>query len=184
MLLGRDPAESGDLTRLRGGVLRGLLDPDTRRAVKAHEPRFGDRRPAATCAGVENPRIIEGEANFLLFWRTLAWDHAPRGLAARRGGRSGSFALTAVLTVPTANVWPRRPVVRAARRAGHASSMLDPLHEHRETNIDVPATCPIGGHGQGCRRTAAEAIKAPTCGFARRRMPSEAFGSLRRSFPS
>ena len=38
--------------------------------------------------------------------------------------------------------------------------MLDPLREHRETKIDVPATCPIGGNGEGNRRTAAEAIKA------------------------
>jgi len=42
--------------------------------------------------------------------------------------------------------------------------MLDPLREHRETKIDVPATCPIGGNGEGNRRTAAEAIKAQTSG--------------------
>ncbi len=45
--------------------------------------------------------------------------------------------------------------------------MLDPLREHRETKIDVPATCPIGGNAEGYRRTAAEAIKALTCGSAR-----------------
>ncbi len=45
--------------------------------------------------------------------------------------------------------------------------MLDPLREHRETKIDVPATCPIGGHEEGCGRTAAEATTALTCGFTR-----------------
>ncbi len=45
--------------------------------------------------------------------------------------------------------------------------MLDPLREHRETKIDVPATYPIGGHREGYRRTAAKAIKALTSGFAR-----------------
>ena len=53
--------------------------------------------------------------------------------------------------------------------------MLDPLREHRETKIDVPATCPIGGNGEGIRRTAAEAIEALTSGFARWRTPVEAF---------
>ncbi len=53
--------------------------------------------------------------------------------------------------------------------------MLDPLREHRETKIDVPANCPIGGNGEGSRRTAAEAIKALSCDFARWRMPVEAF---------
>jgi hypothetical protein len=45
--------------------------------------------------------------------------------------------------------------------------MFDPLREHRETKISVPATCPIGGHGERYRRTATEAIKALTSGFGR-----------------
>ena len=33
------------------------------------------------------------------------------------------------------------------------------MREHRKTKIDVPATCPIGGHGDRYRRTVAEAIE-------------------------
>lgn len=58
----------------------------TRQAVDANASRFSDLTPATTCAGVEYPRIIEGEADFLLFWRTLAWDHAPGTLLLTEAG--------------------------------------------------------------------------------------------------
>lgn len=84
--LRREPADPTNLVRLRGGVLRRFLDDDTSRAVDANASRFGDLKPATTCAGVEYPRIIEGQADFLLFWRTLAWDHAPGALLLAEAG--------------------------------------------------------------------------------------------------
>jgi hypothetical protein len=45
--------------------------------------------------------------------------------------------------------------------------MFVPLHEHQETKISVPATCPIDGHAEGYRRTAEESMKALTCGYTR-----------------
>ena len=84
--LRREPAAS-DLPRLCGGVLRRFLDDQTRQAVEANAPPFGsDLTPATTCAGVEYPRIIEGYADFLLFWRTLDWDHAPGALLLTEAG--------------------------------------------------------------------------------------------------
>ena len=84
--LRREPAAS-DLPRLRGGVLRRFLEDQTRQAVEANAPRFGsDLTPATTCAGIEYPRMIEGYADFLLFWRTLAWDHAPGALLLAEAG--------------------------------------------------------------------------------------------------
>lgn len=82
----REPADPADLSLLRGGVLRRFLDDDTRQAVDANASRFGDLKPATMCAGVEYPRIIEGQADFLLFWRTLAWDHAPGTLLLAEAG--------------------------------------------------------------------------------------------------
>jgi len=79
-------ADPRDLPGLRGGVLRRFLDEPARRAVAEHEDRFGDLTPATTCAGVEYPRIAEGDADFLLFWRTLPWDHAPGALLLREAG--------------------------------------------------------------------------------------------------
>jgi fructose-1,6-bisphosphatase/inositol monophosphatase family enzyme len=84
--LRRDPAPPNDLARLRGGVLRRFLNADARRSVEANEGRFGDLTPRTSCAGVEYPRIVEGDADFLLFWRTLPWDHAPGSLLLTEAG--------------------------------------------------------------------------------------------------
>lgn len=84
--LRRAAADPSDLAGLRGGVLRRFLDPGARQAVDDNEGRFGDLTPRTACAGVEYPRIIEGEADFLLFWRTLAWDHAPGALLLAEAG--------------------------------------------------------------------------------------------------
>ncbi|WP_197022373.1 inositol monophosphatase family protein [Candidatus Blastococcus massiliensis] len=84
--LHREPADPSELTALNGGVLRRFLSPEARTAIEANESRFGDLTPLTTCAGVEYPRIIEGRADFLLFWRTLAWDHAPGALLLAEAG--------------------------------------------------------------------------------------------------
>lgn len=41
---------------------------------------FGRLTASTTCAGVAYPRLVEGREDFLLFWRTLPWDHAPGSL--------------------------------------------------------------------------------------------------------
>lgn len=84
--LHRDPADHHNLSLLRGAVLRRFLRPEAREAVEANEHRFADLTPRTTCAGIEYPRIIEGDADFLLFWRTLAWDHAPGALLLTEAG--------------------------------------------------------------------------------------------------
>jgi len=84
--LQREAADPSSLYLLRGAVLRRFLDTGARAAVEKNERRFGDLTPKTTCAGVEYPRIIEGEADFLLFWRTLAWDHAPGALLLTEAG--------------------------------------------------------------------------------------------------
>lgn len=84
--LRREPSDPRDLASLRGAVLRRFLPPSVKKAVEENESRFGDLTPRTTCAGVEYPRIVEAEADFLLFWRTLAWDHAPGALLLSEAG--------------------------------------------------------------------------------------------------
>ena len=44
--------------------------------------------PTARCAGYEYPSIARGERDFAVYWRTLAWDHAPGALfLTEAGGR-------------------------------------------------------------------------------------------------
>ncbi|WP_327089782.1 hypothetical protein OIE66_03930 [Nonomuraea sp. NBC_01738] len=51
--------------------------------------RFASLGPGTSCAGVDYPRILDGEQDFVLFHRTLPWDHAPGTLLlAEAGGLS------------------------------------------------------------------------------------------------
>ena len=42
--------------------------------------------PTLRCAGFEYPQVAQGEQDFAIYWRTLAWDHAPGALLVRESG--------------------------------------------------------------------------------------------------
>jgi fructose-1,6-bisphosphatase/inositol monophosphatase family enzyme len=68
------------ITEMRGAVLTRFLDPATSNLVAANRSRFGSVGNGRLCAGVDYPALIEGDQDFVLFWRTLPWDHAPGAL--------------------------------------------------------------------------------------------------------
>ncbi len=71
---GTAPAGATSMWALRGHALEGL-SPMTLTWV---------------CCGVDYPRLIEGAADYLVYSRSSAWDHAPGTLmVAEAGGRSG-----------------------------------------------------------------------------------------------
>jgi len=71
---------------LRGAVLSRFLDEPTAAAVARNQHRFGELSAGRRCAGTEYPALIEGDKDFVLFWRTLPWDHAPGALLVREAG--------------------------------------------------------------------------------------------------
>lgn len=77
------PADPASLT---GSVLRRFLDPPTAANVVANEGRVGRLESGRGCAGVEYPALVDGEQDFVVFWRTLPWDHAPGALLAEEAG--------------------------------------------------------------------------------------------------
>lgn len=77
------PAEPA---RIRGAALTRFLSADARAHVEAAAPRFAALEPGAHCAGVDYPRLVDGEQDFVLFHRTLPWDHAPGTLLLREAG--------------------------------------------------------------------------------------------------
>lgn len=81
----RSPPAS-DLAELRGGVMRRFLDAETSAAIERNAHRFADLTPGSGCAGVEYPLIATGRRDFLLFWRTLPWDHAAGALIVGEAG--------------------------------------------------------------------------------------------------
>lgn len=92
----RQEAAPSDPADLRGVAKTRFLDDATRAAVAGNRHRFAAVDAGWSCAGVEYPKLVAGEVDFILYWRTLPWDHAPGvllleeagGHARRPGGRA------------------------------------------------------------------------------------------------
>ncbi|MCX4745377.1 inositol monophosphatase [Kitasatospora sp. NBC_01287] len=54
--------------------------------LSAHPSAFGALTEGRRAAGMEYPQIADGELEFLVYWRTLPWDHAPGSLLVRETG--------------------------------------------------------------------------------------------------
>lgn len=74
------------ISEMRGVVLTRFLDPVTSNLVAANRDRYGSVSSGRLCAGVDYPALIEGGQKFVLFWRTLPWDHAPGALLLSESG--------------------------------------------------------------------------------------------------
>ncbi|MER7164773.1 inositol monophosphatase family protein [Micromonospora sp. NPDC000207] len=74
------------LDRLRGPAMTRFLPPSTRARVEAGTAGLGELLPGQHCAGREYLDLLTGDQQFVIFWRTLAWDHAPGVLLVREAG--------------------------------------------------------------------------------------------------
>lgn len=79
----RPPAHAADL---RGAALTRLMEGPMASLVAANSHRLGAVLPGRMCAGVDYPLLAAGEQEFLVFWRTLPWDHAPGTLLVQEAG--------------------------------------------------------------------------------------------------
>jgi len=78
------------LPELRGALLTRFLTDEQRASVSAGSAGLGTVVGGRMCAGVDYPLVAEGVHDFVLFWRTLPWDHAPGALlVAEAGGLAG-----------------------------------------------------------------------------------------------
>jgi fructose-1,6-bisphosphatase/inositol monophosphatase family enzyme len=80
------PGGARPRAELRGIALTRFLPGELRAAVDrgASEMPCVTGGPAA--AGIEYPRLATGVHDFVLFWRTLPWDHAPGALLVTEAG--------------------------------------------------------------------------------------------------
>ncbi|GAB3691567.1 inositol monophosphatase family protein [Nocardiopsis oceani] len=83
--LRREPAPPAP-AELRGAVLSRFLSASARERVTVAASAFAEVDAGAHCAGVDYPRLAEGELDFVLFQRTLPWDHAPGALLLTEAG--------------------------------------------------------------------------------------------------
>ena len=63
-----------------------MLDERTGALVKERAEAFGPPHPNRMSAGIQYPRVAEGELDVVLFWRTLVWDHAAGTLLLEEAG--------------------------------------------------------------------------------------------------
>lgn len=71
---------------MRGAVLSRFLDAETAELVKTNRHRFASVTAGRLCAGVDYPDLVEGSQQFVLYGRTLPWDHAPGALLVQESG--------------------------------------------------------------------------------------------------
>ncbi len=98
---------------LTGAVLTRFLDESTRSTVARNSHRFAKITQGRMCIGVEYPMIAEGGQHFVLFRRTLPWDHAP-----------------GILLVEEAGGWARRLDGSEYRPAQTSAGLLVAADEH------------------------------------------------------
>lgn len=74
-----------DDSQLRGAVFTRFFDRERAATIASNSRRFGSV-VEGSCAGFDYPALVEGGRDFLLFWRSLPWDHAPGTLIVREAG--------------------------------------------------------------------------------------------------
>jgi len=63
-----------------------FLPPELRQPLDAISPAVLRFHQGCGAAGIEYPDFTDGRLRFLMYWRTLAWDHVPGTLLAREAG--------------------------------------------------------------------------------------------------
>lgn len=81
----RAPPGAGDDAQLRGAVFTRFFDRERAATIASNSARFGSV-VEGSCAGFDYPALVEGGRDFLLFWRSLPWDHAPGTLLVQEAG--------------------------------------------------------------------------------------------------
>ena len=81
--LGHAPLKADDLV---ASVHTRYLPEALREKVTSRLPRLGEVLPSRHCAGHDYPELLRGGHHFVLYWKSLPWDHAPGALMVREAG--------------------------------------------------------------------------------------------------
>ncbi|MEM7287712.1 MAG: inositol monophosphatase [Actinomycetota bacterium] len=81
--LGQDAPVPADIS---GVVKTRFLPDDVRPRVEGGVDRIGPLDPSTICSAVEYGRVATGDLDYVFYWRTYPWDHAPGALLVREAG--------------------------------------------------------------------------------------------------
>jgi fructose-1,6-bisphosphatase/inositol monophosphatase family enzyme len=73
-------------SELVGWVWTRFLPADILATVETSTSRFAGLNPGPTAAAVAYERLLLGESDFSMYWRTEPWDHAPGALLIQEAG--------------------------------------------------------------------------------------------------
>ncbi|MDO5698291.1 MAG: inositol monophosphatase family protein [Dermatophilus congolensis] len=101
---------------VHGSILRRFLPPDVRRRVDANVTGLGEEISGSNCAGDDYVAAANGSLDYVLYWRTLAWDHIPGALFLTEAGgvvrrpdgsdyQARTHSLTGLLAAPNDGTW-------------------------------------------------------------------------------
>jgi fructose-1,6-bisphosphatase/inositol monophosphatase family enzyme len=79
------------LEGLSGIVSEAFVPAGERHVIERLRAAAGSVQQTARCAGHEYPLVAAGERHFILYWRTLVWDHAPGALLLTEAGGSATY---------------------------------------------------------------------------------------------
>jgi fructose-1,6-bisphosphatase/inositol monophosphatase family enzyme len=74
------PSVCPSLSEMRGVISEAFAPISAKAAIKRIDDAAGEILPSQRCAGHEYPLVASGSRHFILYWRTLVWDHAPGAL--------------------------------------------------------------------------------------------------------
>ncbi len=71
---------------LRGAVMTRYLPEEMAAEVGLRATNVAKILDSQHCSGAEYPDVVSGKQDFVFFWKTLPWDHAPGVLFTREAG--------------------------------------------------------------------------------------------------
>ena len=74
------------LQELSGDVLTRFLPDDLKVCLHRNQVKVAAIGPGTKCVGRDYPAVIEGHKDFVVYWRTLPWDHTPGVLLIQEAG--------------------------------------------------------------------------------------------------
>jgi fructose-1,6-bisphosphatase/inositol monophosphatase family enzyme len=80
------PSQGRPAEQLRGPSFARYMPRVVRQHVERASGTVGAVLPGHNCAGYEYPALVRDEQQFVVFWRTLPWDHAPGTLFVEEAG--------------------------------------------------------------------------------------------------
>jgi fructose-1,6-bisphosphatase/inositol monophosphatase family enzyme len=74
------------VSELSGDVLTRFLPEPLKLSLAENSMRVATIGPGTKCVGRDYPAVIEGHKDFVVYWRTLPWDHTPGVLLLQEAG--------------------------------------------------------------------------------------------------